>query len=261
MTIPPRRTLRNLARFCQPYFKCCAVARSTERGGIPRPQPKPYTPRFSGPALASAPALSAATLSAAAGIKPGDLPDLTIKEVKAHVTTDDGDGLACVVTQSGIEGNYTLRRRYWHPNWSNQGWVEFSKQVLIGKNALDRASLTSQWAPVERRRGQSSYATAIDNCLWDILGKAVGLPVYQILAPTGTACSPMQALSICIPWRSLWSRFAKCKAEGFKAYKITPSATALRRLERLQTGYGGLQGRAPGRGRRLHPDDGFGRKL
>ena len=29
--------------------------------------------------------------------------------------------------------------------------------------------------------GQSSYASAIDNCLWDILGKAVNLPLYRLL--------------------------------------------------------------------------------
>jgi L-alanine-DL-glutamate epimerase-like enolase superfamily enzyme len=172
--------------------------------------------------LSSSALVSAATLSAAAGIKPGDLPDLTIKEVKAHITTDDGDGLACVVTQSRIEGNYTLRRRYWHPNWSNQGWVEFSKQVLIGKNALDRASLTSQWAPVERRRGQSSYASAIDNCLWDILGKAVGLPVYQILGAYRHRVLAYASSQHMHTVEEFVESVRKSKAEGFKAYKIHP---------------------------------------
>jgi len=166
--------------------------------------------------------LSAASLAAAAGIKPGDLPDLTIKEVKAYITSDSGDGLASVVTQSGIEGNYTLRRRYWHPNWSNQGWVEFSKQVLIGKSALDRAGLTSQWDPDERRRGQSSYAAAIDNCLWDILGKSVGLPVYQILGPYRHRVLAYASSQHMRTVDEFVESVHKCKAEGFKAYKIHP---------------------------------------
>src|SRR5438270_14066198 len=116
-----------------------------------------------------------------AGIKPSDL---VIKEVKVYVidrgsgraVTNEGyDRIAAVVTNAGIEGNYTLASRYWHPNWSNLGWLEYAKRTLVGKSVLDLPALTSQWAPSKRRVGQSSYASAIDNCLWDILVKAVGL--------------------------------------------------------------------------------------
>src|ERR1039458_948461 len=129
------------------------------------------------------PALAA---SQAVGIKRGDLPDLKIKQVKVYVIDAGGkegadanglDHIAAIVTESGIEGNYTLGERYWHPNWNNQGWVEYSKGILPGKSVLDLPALTSQWTPVKRRVGQLSYASAIDNCLWDILGKAVGLPI------------------------------------------------------------------------------------
>ena len=60
----------------------------------------------------------------AVGVKPADLPDLTIKEVKAYVL--ERGRVASIVTNSGIEGNYTLAERYWHPNWSNLGWVEYA---------------------------------------------------------------------------------------------------------------------------------------
>ena len=170
--------------------------------------------------LGGAAALSAAGVSQAAGIKPCDLPDLTIAEVKAYVT--DHGSLASVVTRSGIEGNYTLGERYWHPDWNNAGWVEYAKGVLAGKNALDRPGLTSQWDPPKRRRGQSSYASAIDNCLWDIAGKAVGLPVYQLL---GAYRHKVMAYASSQHLRTV-DQFVesveKCKAEGFKAYKIHP---------------------------------------
>jgi len=166
--------------------------------------------------------LSASTVSAAAGIKPSDLPDLRIKEVKAHITSEDGDGLACVVTNSGIEGNYTLRQRYWHPDWNNQRWAEYAKQMLAGKNALDRAGLTSQWDPVKRRRGQSSFASAIDNCLWDIAGKAVGLPVYQILGAYRHRVLAYASSQHLRTVEEFVESVGKCKAEGFKAYKIHP---------------------------------------
>ena len=113
------------------------------------------------------------------GVKAGDLPDLTIKEVKVYVL--GREQIAAIVTNSGIEGNYTLGGRYWHPNWSNAGWLEYAKGLLRNKSVLDLPALTSQYEPGRRRVGQSSYAAAIDNCLWDIMGKAVGLPVFRIL--------------------------------------------------------------------------------
>jgi len=163
---------------------------------------------------------SAASVAAAADIKPADLPDLTVKEVKVYVT---GSGrLAGVVTAGGIEGNYTLGTRYWHPDWNNEGWLDYAKRLLVGKNALDRARITSQWVPARRRRGQSSYAAAIDNCLWDIAGKAVGLPVHRLL---GSYTDRVLAYASSQHLKTL-DQFVesalKCKAEGFKAYKIHP---------------------------------------
>lgn len=165
-------------------------------------------------------ALSATGALAAAGMKSPDLPNLTIKEVRAHVT--DHGSLACVVTENGIEGNYTLATRYWHPDWNNEGWVEYAKQVLIGSSALDRPRFTSQWTPTKRRRGQSSYASAIDNCLWDILGKAVGLPVYKILGAYKDRVLAYASSQHLKSVDEFVESVLKCRAEGFKAYKIHP---------------------------------------
>lgn len=188
-----------------------------------------------GSAMAGAGALALADPGGAAaqavGIRRGDLPDLTIKEVKVYVVdpgkaggvTDEGNNhIAAIVTKGGIEGNYTLAERYWHPNWSNLGWLEYAKGVLPGRSVLELPALTSQWTPTKRRLGQSSYASAIDNCLWDILGKAVGLPVYQIL---GAYQNRVLAYASSQHHRTL-EKFVtdvqQCKAQGFKAYKIHP---------------------------------------
>lgn len=156
----------------------------------------------------------------AAGLKAADLPDLTIKEVKAYVTKQGR--LASVVTEGGLEGNYTLGARYWHPDWNNEGWVAFARRVLVGKNALDRPQFTSQWAPPRRRRGQSSYASAIDNCLWDIAGKAAGLPVYRLLGAYRDRVLAYASSQHHKTVDEFVQEVLKCKAEGFKAYKIHP---------------------------------------
>lgn len=76
-----------------------------------------------------------------AGVKKGDLPDLTIKEVKVYVAdlskfrrlngTETGEILS-VVTNSGHEGNYTIGNRAATPNW-----LEWAKPALVGKNVID----------------------------------------------------------------------------------------------------------------------------
>jgi L-alanine-DL-glutamate epimerase-like enolase superfamily enzyme len=175
-------------------------------------------------------AIAAPTYSAAAavGIKPGDLPDLAIKQVKVYVVVAGSGGnqgesqIASVVTNSGIEGNYTLGSRYWHPNWSNLGWLEYSKRLLTGKSVLDLPAITSQWIPEERRRGQLSYAAAIDNCLWDILGKAVNLPVYRILGAYRDKVPAYASSQHHDKLEDFVTEVQTIKAQGFTAYKIHP---------------------------------------
>ena len=168
----------------------------------------------------------------AAGIKLAGLPDLTVKEVKVYVldrgqvptgVTNQGyTRIASIMTNSGIEGNYTLADRYWHPDWNNQGWLPYAKALLAGKSVLDLPALTSQWEPQKRRRGQSSYASAIDNCLWDILGKAVGLPLYRLLGAYRDRVLAYASSQHHRTVDAFVEEVQKCKGEGFKAYKIHP---------------------------------------
>jgi L-alanine-DL-glutamate epimerase-like enolase superfamily enzyme len=208
-------------------------------------------------AAAAAPAAGALALAdpgraaaQAIGIKRADLPDLTIKQVKVLVTKPGerrapanagggrggrapagvpeppqertGEKFATIITNSGIEGNYNLDDRYFHTNWSNLGWLEYARAALPGKSVLDLPALTSQWRPSQRRYGQLSYAACVDNCCWDILGKAVGLPVYRIL---GGYRNRVRAYASSQHLRTVDDFVADVKhamSDGFTAYKIHP---------------------------------------
>jgi L-alanine-DL-glutamate epimerase-like enolase superfamily enzyme len=167
-----------------------------------------------------------------AGIKAADLPDLTIKEVKVYVLKPEEtraaaggntfrrtEQYASVVTNSGIEGNYVLTNRYSHSNWSNLGWLAYAKRALAGKNVLDMPEFTSQF---HSNVGQLSYASAMNNCLWDILGKAVDLPVYRIL---GAYRDRVRAYASSQHLRTV-EEFVEdvrhAKSQGYTAYKIHP---------------------------------------
>ena len=181
---------------------------------------------FLGASAAAVSALANPGLAAAqgAGVKPADLPDLTIKEVRVYNinTGRGGTQLAGIVTNSGIEGNYSLAARYWHPNWSNQGWLEYAKRTLLGKSVLDLPALTSQWKPELRRLGQLSYASAIDNCLWDALGKAVNLPVYRILGAYRDKVKAYASTQHHATIEEFVTEVKLIQSQGFTAYKIHP---------------------------------------
>jgi L-alanine-DL-glutamate epimerase-like enolase superfamily enzyme len=180
------------------------------------------------------------------GIKRADLPDLTIKQVKVYVLKAEardapgggrgavggppggrpGEKFASIVTNSGIEGNYLLEDQYFHPNWNNRGWLEYAKSALAGKSALDLPALTSQWKPSQRRYGQLSYAAAIDNCLWDILGKAVGMPVYRILGAHKNRVRAYASSQHLDTVEEFVADVKHAMGDGFTAYKIHPPGGA-----------------------------------
>ncbi len=114
---------------------------------------KPSRREFLGASAASVAAAASATAAGlaalanpgqaaaqAVGVKPADLPDLTIKEVKVYQTdlgsykslNSERGELVAIVTAGGIEGNYTLGNRNSTPNW-----LDWAKPTLVGKNVMD----------------------------------------------------------------------------------------------------------------------------
>jgi len=151
----------------------------------------------------------------AAEIKAGDL---TIKEVKVYVLKSN-ERIASVVTSSGIEGNYTLATRYPHPNWSNLGWLEYAKNLLPGRSILEFSDFTNQY---RSNVGQLSYASAINNCAWDILGKALDLPVYRLLGAYKERVRAYASSQHLQTVDDFVADLQHAMGDGFTAYKIHP---------------------------------------
>ena len=81
-----------------------------------------------------------------------------------------------VETDEGIEGIVTVGTQDLRAN------LEHLRILVIGENPLDRERIWqklhqgTRW--VYRHPG---WFAALDNCLWDIAGKAAGLPVYHLI--------------------------------------------------------------------------------
>ena len=107
-----------------------------------------------------------------------------------------------------------------------QGMIEHLKTLLIGKNAF---AIEHHWQTMWRSgfhpAGQvlSSAIAAIDIALWDIKGKALGVPVYDLLGgPTRDKVLTYCHIHGATPEETLAQAKAKV-AEGWKALRWEPT--------------------------------------
>src|ERR1017187_3619690 len=200
-------------------------------------------------AIAGASVLSNPVRAAAdsVGIKPTDLPDLTIKEVKVYVAnlgalhkinSPESGEICSIVTNCGIEGNYTIGNRV-----PGTGWLAYAKDACLGKNVIDLLpGLTAATAPRSRMFptmfvggfgypngmhlgsiGETNYhAALIDVMLWDILGKAVNRPIYKLLGGTKDRMLAYASSLHLATIEDFAPQAVQAKSEGFRGYKIHP---------------------------------------
>ena len=95
-----------------------------------------------------------------AGVKPGDLPDLTIKQAKVYQTdltgfrplnSPDHGEVVSLTTASGLEALYTLGNRNATPHW-----LEWAKARLVGKSVLDLLPTISSTSGLKANYGFNS---------------------------------------------------------------------------------------------------------
>lgn len=96
-----------------------------------------------------------------------------------HTATHGGVGFTIIETDAGITG-FGLSGA----NPLTRAGIEHLAPMLIGQDPLDVERLWHQmWVPkIVGRRGKTTQAiSAIDIGLWDIRGKAAGMPLYKLL--------------------------------------------------------------------------------
>ena len=130
------------------------------------------------------------------------------------VTVETDDGITGV-GEGGISGREVAM----------QGMLEHFSRFLIGE---DPRRIEHLWQTMYRgayfEGGKINAATlsAVDIALWDILGKWLGVPVYQLL---GGACAGARAV-LCHPRRAQRSRVRRAGAqfadEGWRYMRFVP---------------------------------------
>ena len=141
-----------------------------------------------------------------------------------HTGTFSGSsqlGLVTIRTDQGLEGHAFLGSAMRGAHIDGQSLIQYLKPLVIGQDPLDRERLyQAMWH--KNRQTTLRAIGAMDVALWDIGGKAAGLPIHRLLGSYRTSV-PAYASSAVLPKPESYADEAlRFKAEGWTAYKIHP---------------------------------------
>jgi L-alanine-DL-glutamate epimerase-like enolase superfamily enzyme len=130
-------------------------------------------------------------------------------------------GLLRIVTDQGIEGHAFLGSSAYSADQDGPSLIKHLKPMVLGQNPLDREFL------YDRLLHRSRFTTlraigAVDVALWDLAGKAAGMPIHALLGSYRKSV-PAYASSAVLPGpRAYADEAARYKEAGWTAYKIIP---------------------------------------
>lgn len=130
-------------------------------------------------------------------------------------------GLLRVVTEEGIEGHAFLGTSSNPASLDGPMLIRFLKPVVMGQDPLDRERLNKLlWA---RARVCTVRAIgAVDIALWDIAGKAAGLPIHRLLGTSRDRIGAYASSEIHGSRAAYAEQARHYQSAGWHAYKIHP---------------------------------------
>jgi L-alanine-DL-glutamate epimerase-like enolase superfamily enzyme len=150
--------------------------------------------------------------------------DIPATRYAAHTGRFSGSsqlGLVTITTDEGIEGHAFLGSAYNGADLDAGQLMRFLKPIVVGQNPLDRERLyQAMW----KRSRTTTVRTigAVDVALWDIAGKAAGMPIHRLLGSYRDSV-PAYASSQVLDSAAAYAEQAReFKARGWAAYKIHP---------------------------------------
>lgn len=89
--------------------------------------------------------------------------------------------LVQVLTDAGITGSFIAWERLTTTRGLVENMAKAVKPYLVGKDPFDREAIWQELASWNRKGFPMVGTGAIDTCLWDIAGKAFGVPLYKLM--------------------------------------------------------------------------------
>lgn len=130
-------------------------------------------------------------------------------------------GLVTIRTDAGIEGHAFLGSSSRGANMDGLSMIHYLKPIVMGQDPLHRERLYHQ---MYRRARMTTLRAigAMDIALWDIAGKAAGLPISQLIGQYRTSVPAYASSAVLGSPEAYAEEAVRLKEEGWSAYKIHP---------------------------------------
>jgi L-alanine-DL-glutamate epimerase-like enolase superfamily enzyme len=150
-----------------------------------------------------------------------DIPATTYGRHTGRFSGKSQLGLVTIETDEGVHGHAFLGSSMRGAHIDGQSLIQYLKPVVLGQDPLARERLyQAMW----HKNRQTTFRAigAMDVALWDIAGKAAGLPIHRLLGSYRESV-PAYASSAVLPSKEAYAEEAlRFKADGWTAYKIHP---------------------------------------
>ena len=149
------------------------------------------------------------------------IPPTTYNDHTGQFSGESQLGLVTIITDEGIQGHAFLGSSMFSADQDGPGLVKNLKPLLVGRDPLDREYLYDRiW---HRNRFVTLRAIgAVDVALWDIGGKAAGMPVYKLLGGFRDRVPAYASSALLSSARIYADEAVAYKEAGWAAYKIHP---------------------------------------
>ncbi len=149
----------------------------------------------------------------------------TVRDAEGHAHPGPGHeaqaGITRITTDDGLQGC---------AEGGSPAMLEVTRSVLIGRDPFERENFWQRLRRFQRLLGPGLHdrnLAAIDLALWDLAGKATGLPVYKLLGAYRD-CVPAYASTMCgddipggLDTPQAYADFAAASVqEGYQAFKL-----------------------------------------
>ncbi len=134
-------------------------------------------------------------------------------------------GLLRISTDEGIEGHSFLGSTMRPASLDAKPLIDWLKPMLVNQDPLRRERLhrqASQWARTFTQRPVG----AVDVALWDIAGKAAGLPIHALLGAYRTSIPAYASSQKLSSPEAYVEQALHYQSLGWKGYKIHPPGGA-----------------------------------
>ncbi|HWC28760.1 MAG TPA: enolase C-terminal domain-like protein [Dehalococcoidia bacterium] len=130
-------------------------------------------------------------------------------------------GLLELQTDAGLVGHAFLGSSSRSARFDADTLMTYLKPVVVGQDPLDRERLYQ--ALMGRHRQTTLRAIgAVDVALWDLAGKAAGLPIHRLLGSYRSSVQAYASSAVLGSKEAYAEEALRIKAAGWPAYKIHP---------------------------------------